>query len=256
MARKAYKPERTAFLSWDGVATEVDVISQWVDTSEAVISEHKVETGATITDHVSVQPRVLVVSCAVTNSPILGGTLRSLAGQIPESAFEPTGLFFFTYYLGKGLDAAVGAVKSLAGLAGADVPSGFSTWQDYPETDNGNGFHDLLLKAQKDALICSLTIGVSERDSRVYENLIIQGITKTVSEETGDLSNFEISLREISIVETGLVTLLPVPSALAEAVDLASEITGGAKPTGKRKEEDLAEEEIGLFEAASIEAGF
>lgn len=72
-------------IDFDGVESETH-------PDLATVTEHPVETGANIVDHVRLEPGVISLSVIVSNTPIRGGESRSISYDLPkrEPPFDGT----------------------------------------------------------------------------------------------------------------------------------------------------------------------
>ena len=194
------------------------------------ITEHVVEDGADITDHVRVGLKSVALEVFVTNEPLNNlpqfgvdySTSSSGPFSIPSPSGQPLlipgqpllqGKEWVTLPLGVPI---IGALYAHEGptLIAPDVGLGPSAPVQvnpniltFPtQFDAVQGTHDLLDKLRTDVQLISIY-----GTKAIYDNMVIEHFSMTRSSETGSGATFSIQLKEIRKVASAIVTL-PTPA--------------------------------------------
>lgn len=241
---------QTSLFSWtasDGSTQtlDVDVVMAAVDRRTAKMTDHVVETGATITDHVVVQPEMLSLDLLVTQTPIQPGdgmragtlsleasTQRSQAKtyplEIPPNNFQPGGFLLISQGVRSVISAGINLITGAAGggpqMAGSDYTVEAGTIQaanvlqaDSP-TDRVAAVHDRLVEILTGALLVTVSFkGV------LYVDYILTQVELTQAAGHG---RFKVEARALRTV-TGTTAALPSPADFRAKASVKK----GAKPT-------------------------
>jgi hypothetical protein len=168
-------------------ALTLDVTIQETHTANAEITEHPVEQGADITDHVRPKPVELRMEGIITDTPIDDSLIASVTRSVPG--------------LGLGV-ATYGVVKSL--LAGASLArSAFDRLRQF--RDNGT------------------PVGIFT-PYRSYSNMVMDSLVVTRDKDTGEALHFVATFREVLFVTSGVATITLPPAAQA-AKDMGTQGT-------------------------------
>lgn len=208
----------------------VDEASSRILTFDAIINElhetvsevtdHPVEVGVNVADHVRPLPDRVSLLAYVTNQPILEGergALTSFKLDVPKFTppLEPTPGSIFR--------STVAAVEGL--LFGE--PENTAQVVAFPSFFDAIGeTYDTLLEFQKNAVLLQIVDNL-----RNYENMVIERVAapRTVGDSGVE---FGIDLRQLRIVTSGEVAAPPVPEE-PRGQGKGNKGGQGAKPTGE-----------------------
>lgn len=229
---------RSGLFTWeDESGTEhtldVDVVSSAVDERTATLTNHAVETGSVITDHVVVMPETISLELVVTQTPVADApgfarapvsfetTSQTLSPadvpiQVRKSEFKPGGFLL----LSTGGRAAVGALTALAfGAAGGTnkmkgskigtkTASGKATVLQIQGSarDRVADVHDQLIRILSGALLVSINF-----KGRIYEDYLLTRVTLSSNPGEFGMGRFSIDARAFRTV-TGVRVELPDPA--------------------------------------------
>ncbi len=146
-------------------------------TSTLMPSEHPVEKGSAVTDHLLKKPVILTVRGRIVKEPL------SLVGAVKGSAVGALGLSS----AGTGFSPVVQVAQSKLGGFLSNVSGG----------DRVQSNLELLLALQDDKVVFTVVTRL-----RVYENMILENFELPDDITKGDGIEFTCSLKEIRIVET------------------------------------------------------
>jgi hypothetical protein len=216
-----------SLVQWEDAAgvlhlLDADLVLTAADERTSEATEHAIETGATISDHVIQKPNRMVLQIAQTQTPIVAPDSRFAERphqlEIRESEFRPGGLLALT-------SAARSFVSGLFGGApGAIV---VHTLSAETPVDRVNELHDELIDLQQRAQL----ITVAYRGRRHPDQLITR-VTLTHEPPAG-LGKFAVELIQIRSVATRAAL---GEDALPDPADLR--ITPAKKITKPKKPED------------------
>lgn len=216
-----------ALLEWEneqGTKTlvECDAIVSFRDTLTAEVTEHPIEDGSSITDHIIHKPKDLTIEINHSNEPV-GDTenykLKPLTLPTYTNAFKAQGLFLIHSAAGN----LVGAV--LGGKKREQKPY---IWQPNGDLDRIVELHDKLIEAWNEGAAITTT-----QFGRTYPDYVITAIEYTrEGNGKGGLAVFRIDLKTVRTVETA-TTELPAP----EDLHAKGSKDRGAKP-GKGNSDD------------------
>lgn len=242
-----------SLFSWDDAdgnaqTLDVDVVMAATDRRTAKLTDHVVETGAVITDHVVIQPEELALELVVSQTPLrgkgfsfqraereVGGTKLNEKDQpleVPPNAFQPGGFLL----LSQGARAAVGAVIGL--IAGASgVASTFkgheqvrtsgtvavAVLQSDEPVDRVNEVHDRLVEIMNAALPVTVSF-----KGKLYKEYLLTEIELNHGAGYFGGGKFKVQARAFRTV-TGVAAQLPDP---ADFRAVAKKAAGNKPPKG------------------------
>lgn len=229
-------------LAWeDDSGAEVSAIFD-IDTQEThelanVITEHPVEEGADVADHVRPQLKRFQLEGFVSDTPLLSNhnvvneaTFQDLELQIPEMPMQAS------------LSGAISAGVSAIGNAFTGGPKPLKV--KMLRFDNFKSRKRAAFEAFEDARINARLVRVITSVAE-YENMLIEQVTVTRSPDDCDGATFSIALKEIRLVVSDIV-VAPEPAELSGQLMKAA----GAK-SGKDDKEKIAE----LKKSLLVQAG-
>lgn len=199
----------SSLFTWDDEAgvehtLDVDVVSAAVDERTATLTDHSVETGAVITDHVVINPETLMLELAVTQTPVFvrrgetGFALSNMSLDVRPSQFVPGGFLALT-------SGVRSAITSLLGAA-ADSPVATKVLQSSQPVDRIADAHDQLIRILQGALPVTVNF-----KGRIYVDYLLTRVTLTSNPGEFGMGRFSIDLRSFRTV-TGEVVELPDPA--------------------------------------------
>jgi hypothetical protein len=148
---------------------EIETTIEETHSDALQITEHPVESGASITDHSFKKPSEVVLKCGWSNS-----SLKALVG-------------------------AIGGLLSGATMLSSTFVSGSNTKSDYV-----GGIYSQLLKMQQSRQPISISTSI-----RQYDNMLIIGLQVTRDQKSANVLMVQATCREIVIVSTQSKTLPP-----------------------------------------------
>lgn len=192
-----------AYLEFEGVALHFDVVESENQKHTATATEHVVESGANVSDHVRDDLATVTLSVFVSNTPFVDvnrmwdGRVAGLELKVPEvkTSLSPMP----GALMNAGLDALTKAIRG---------PKSWKaeTMQWPSEFDNVGFVFNSLLDWKSRGVV-----GKVITPHRSYESMYITGVDMTRDAETGEGASINIELKEIRLVEALLVTA-PVPT--------------------------------------------
>lgn len=184
---------------------DVDVVSAAVDERTATLTDHSVETGAVITDHVVINPETLTLELAVTQTPVFvrrgekGFQLANLPLDVRPSQFVPGGFLALT-------SGVRSAVTSLLGGVAEGAPTATKVLQATQTVDRVNDTHDQLIRILQSALPVTVNF-----KGRIYVDYLLTRVTLSSNPGEFGMGRFSVDLRAFRTV-TGEVVELPDPA--------------------------------------------
>lgn len=207
---------------------DADVVMSTADKRTAQLTDHVVETGAVVTDHIVIRPEQLNFELLVTQTPMSGPNMvvRPLPIEVAGNALEPAthninvrksqfqpGGFLF---LSTGVRAAV---TSLFG-GGEEIPSTFkgsavarrastvqvSTLQANAPTDHVNTAFDTLVEIMNTGLLVTVSF-----QGRLYLDYLLTSVELTQGPGEAGCGRFKVEARAFRVV-TGVNVELPDPA--------------------------------------------
>lgn len=205
------KPKRTQINVGkdDGTERELLILDMTTNIShgnEVSITENPIESGATIGDHVQLQPKIVSFEGIMSSAPITLGQaiVGNVAGVIPA-------IGGFGNTLGGALVS--GAVATLGGLL---LNGGDNRVQEALNS---------MLEIQEKAILVTLITGL-----RSYNNMILQSFQPIENAQIGDSLSFTATFKEVSIVQSEQIIL----SGIVLAANVANKASSTQK-LGKKQ---------------------
>lgn len=210
---------------------DVDVVMSTRDKRMARLSDHVVETGAVVTDHIVIQPEVLDFELLVTQTPMGGSGMSlipvslelsnrslvpaSLPISVAPSRFQPGGFLL----LSTGLRSVV---AGLFGGGGADTPSQAQGSASRATTsalqvnvlqvtagapvDPVNDTHDTLIEIMNTGLLVTVSF-----KGRLYLDYLLTSVELSQGKGEAGCGRFKVEARAFRTV-TGVNVALPDPA--------------------------------------------
>lgn len=180
-----------AFLLWDGGSLFFDVVTQESHTKSNTITEHPVEDGADITDHVRPNLVELDIEGFISNTPVYSadGTMSQITLDIPDPPTPPT------------LNGAINLIgKAISGLLGGNTQTvaNVMTLGSAPNyvAQVESSLEELRTKAILVSVVCS---------SRTFENMLIESCEVQRDKDSGTGATFSIHFKEIRTIASSVV---------------------------------------------------
>lgn len=225
----------SSLISWEDEngttqTLDVDVVMAATDRRTAKLTDHVVETGATITDHVIIQPEELTLELVVSQTPLKGKgfarqktaieykgtklTSKQYPLEIPPSRFQPGGFFLVS----AGAQAAIGAIVGLlgggvgaSGMTGSEVQQtsgsgSIDVLQADQPVDRVSEAHDRLIEIMNGALPVTISF-----KGRLYNQYLLTEVELTQAAGSFGAGKFKVQARAFRTV-TGTTVELPDPS--------------------------------------------
>lgn len=228
------------------VGITFDVVESETHEKSNTITDHPVEQGEDISDHVKGDPDRLTLDAFVTGHPIHdnsvpqfkddNGSFRTLDVEIPEYRVPLIDTSGSLPTLGSPTRVATQAVSDL--FASKPKPR---TLQ-FPDDDllRIQKVYDLLTEVKEGAIYVNVITAF-----KLYENMIVEHFNAERTSETGSGANFAIQLRQINVVTTQTVTgvTLKVAPKLPRA---SAKVDAGKKGLGEPETEQSLLVKLGL----------
>lgn len=163
----------------------IDASNEIQHQNRAEPTEHPVEQGIDVSDHVDVQPKVLTFNGIVSNAPInlqeaaVGNVAGAVGGVVSGFAGGAAGF------------AATGAVATLGGLL-----------LNQRNANRAVEAHNAMEEIMAKKIPCTLITGL-----RAYENMILTDYTPTETTAAGKSLMFSATFTEIRIVQSRKVKI-------------------------------------------------
>jgi hypothetical protein len=233
-------------------SVQFDVVDSEEPEDVATPTDHPVEQGSNITDHVKLEPEFLTVEGIVSNmvNPMLDDDLvtapvelnvasmtapgsKTVALDVPSAPIEPSpsGL----------LQAAVGGIKALftGGPKFTHVGEArqtnrtvsISVLQQEAPRDRIRDVYDLLLKAQKRRLLVTV-----QQTHREHFDMLLTRIAKPKRFEDGKAARFSVDLRQIKVADSQTVQAPQPTEARGKTGVSSGSKNGKADPNAAGKE--------------------
>lgn len=206
---------------------ELDVDTQESHELVSDITEHPVEEGADVTDHVRPRLRRVTIEGFVSDTPLLGNPgvadvaeFKSFELQIPE---KPT-----LISLSAGLQAGISAIGDA--LFGAPAPPKVTMLTLDDVKSRKRAIYDALEDVRINARICRVITSLHE-----YDNMLIEQVTPTRTPEDGNGAVFSVVFKEL-IQVTSDVVIAPVPAETLGAVKKSAGAKNAKTDEGKADE--------------------
>jgi hypothetical protein len=202
---------------------DVDVVRATADKRQAKLTDHVVETGAVVTDHIVIQPEELTLELVVTQTPMGGAGFSSVRSTIDvagrkldsatvditvrKSQFQPGGFLLLT----SGVRAAVGAL-----FGGEELPSKFNgsitretsstvqftAIQATAPVDRVNDAHETLIDIMNTGLLVTVSF-----KGRLYVDYLLKEVELTQGPGESGMGRFRVMARAFRTVQATQVSL-------------------------------------------------
>lgn len=194
---------KSAYLEFDSTILYFDAVTSEAAEHTATVTEHPVEQGANVADHVRDGLDTVTLEVLVSNTPtqdingLYGGSIESVTLNVPKfdrpTPLTPGGL------MGAGIDA-------VKGLLNPQDP-----WKAQVLTFSSkfNAVKDVMAMLddwKKSGLVGSVITGW-----KLYPSVVITRVAPARQASTGDAATFSLEFKEIRVVESKLITA-PVPT--------------------------------------------
>lgn len=194
---------KSAYIEFDSTILHFDVVTTETAEHTATVTEHPVESGSDIADHVRDGLDTVTLEVMVSNTPtadmngMYGGTIESVELKVPKferpTPMTPGGL----------MSAGIDAVK---GLLSTEEP-----WKaqvlKFPAKFNAvKDVLSMLDEWKKAGVVGSVITGW-----KLYPSVVITRVSPSRNSSTGDAATFSIEFKEIRVVESKMITA-PVPT--------------------------------------------
>ena len=217
-----------------GRIVSFDVIASENHETVAQITDHPVEVGINITDHVRTLPDRVTLVAYVSNTPIIEnpftkrGVIESKKIDVPQWAIA-RGIEDLTFEIP--LEPTPGSLyrKGLSGLGSLfGSPEASVNVLVFPDLFNAIGeTYELLLELQASGIFLDVATPL-----RSYSDMVIERVA--APRNAGDAGvAFGLDMRQLRVVESGQVAAPPVPiDSVPGGSPLVNKGAQGAKPPG------------------------
>ncbi len=207
---------------------DVDVVMSSSDKRTAKLTDHVVENGSVITDHVVIMPEEVSFELIVTQTPMSGagftqgnisitaaGRALQAAGldiKVPPNQFRPGGFLLLTQGLrtivSDFLNGGGGEATTVQGSAVVETSTTLqaSVLQADQPVDRVGDAHDTLIDIMNNALLVTASF-----KGRLYLDYLITSVTLESAPGKFGCGNFKVDLRAFRTV-TGTNVKLPDPA--------------------------------------------
>lgn len=204
-------------LTWEDEAGAVvsavfDVDLQETHEGNNIITEHPVEDGADISDHIRPQLKRFTVEGFVSDTPLLSNpdvvnktTFTAIELQIPDKPFK--------FGVSNAINAGISSIGD-ALFPPKPIRVTMLTFDNF--TSRMRAAFDILETARKTARLVRILTSITE-----YDNMVIEQVVVTRSPEDGSGAHFTVSLKEIERVSSD-ITVAPEPAELSGAIKKAA----------------------------------
>lgn len=182
-----------------------DAIETEEHTAELELTDHAVEAGTDITDHVREKNAEYTFAGVISNTPIYPdmmkgrGRLATVTGAIPRY-FPPISA------IGPGYLTRIANDITLTGLFGPPIVSAqMLVFQDW--FDAIREAWETLTKLQTDRTLVRIVTTVRE-----YDHMVLQSLHYPRAAADDSCATFNMHFRQLRIVESGTVVAPPVPA--------------------------------------------
>lgn len=222
----------TDWLTWEGDipgigggALTADIVKQITASAESEVTNHPIEDGSEISDHVIHRPRRVTFEFAQSATPL--GESETEWKQLPidvrQSQFKPTGLLAITMLAG----AAVAAIGAALGIGGG--PAEVWTLTAKEDKDRIHALHDKLIEVWQKSSLCTFNYqGLQLSDYVLTSVQYSRGVP-------GGVVRFTIEAQAIVTAATAGATLgaAGVGAPIPAAVNLVPLVPGGPSAVEK-----------------------
>jgi hypothetical protein len=206
---------------------DVDVAMTTDDERKVRLTDHVVETGAVVTDHIVLQPEELSFELVMTQTPMLVGNgfaqqniSLEISGNRLASATVPITVAKSRFQPGGFLLLSSGLRSVVANLFGADTPSSMQgsrveqtkstvqvgVLQATQPVDRVNDTHDALIEIMNTGLLVTVSF-----KGRLYLDYLLTKVKLSQGKGEAGMGRFKVDLRAFRAV-TGVNVVLPDPA--------------------------------------------
>lgn len=192
------------WLTWEGDvpgvgggALTADVVKQITASAESEVTNHPIESGSEISDHVIHRPRRVTFEFAQSSMPLTEDETNweQLPVDVRKSQFRPFGLLALTMLAG----AAIAAIGSALGLGGG--PTEIWTLTAKEDKDRIHELHDKLIEVWQNAYRCTFSY-----QGLYLSDYVITGVQYSRG-VPGGIARFTIEAQAIVTVATSAAAL-------------------------------------------------
>ena len=217
-------------VTWESKTTgelffvEIDATHSEEHPTKNTVTDHPVETGANIADHIRPDPDHVTIEGVISNTPI------HIPADHANGAKDQLKRVRASWYTADSRGTATGAPKTLGDIplpiphllgaipiGGGDVAQIGRAATHGEATANVHAFHvpfdrvgacdQAFLKISKDGTLCSVITAL-----RTYSDMAIETYTVARSAEDGDVLSFSIGFKQVSFGETEQVAVPALPT--------------------------------------------
>lgn len=203
----------TDWLTWEGSvpgagggALTADVVKQITASAELEVTNHPIESGSEISDHVIRRPRRVTFEFAQSTMPLKVGEAdwSQQPFTVRESQFKPRGLLALTMLAGR----ALAAIGSALGIGGGASQIWILSAKDEGK-DRIAELHNALIGVWQSAAMCTFHYGdLYLADYVITSVQYSRGVP-------GGIARFTIEAQEVKTVSTAAASLAEVGAGLA-----------------------------------------
>ncbi len=251
---------------------DVDVVMSTGDRRTARLTDHVVETGSVVTDHIVIQPESLSFELLVTQTPMGGEGFTSqsttlevssrslvpatLPIQVAKNRFQPGGFLRLTTGLRSVIESALGAATTPTQVQGSESVRTtstvrVSTLQASNPVDRVNEAFDTLVGILNTGLLVTVSF-----KGRLYLDYLLTSVELSQGKNEFGCGRFKVDARAFRTV-TGTNVALPDPADF-RALPSVSKGNTPAKatdpdPTTTKRGEGIASRSDTLRKALGVE---
>jgi hypothetical protein len=200
------------WMTWEGGALTADVVTDISAAHTAEVTQHPIEGGSVISDHVQMQPPTVAFEFSQSKTSLRDADLewKQAPINVRESQFVPQGLLALTMAAG----AAVGALTNAIGLTSSGT---LKTWTLTAKTSKDR-IHEM-----HDALIAAMGKFVSfSYQGLVLSDYVLTGVKYARSNQHGGLCKFQVEAVHVTTVQTASSSLSGIGAGAGGAGPLST----------------------------------
>lgn len=188
----------SAYLNFDGTELHFDAVTNETSELSATVTEHAVEEGADVADHIRDGLDKVTLEVIVTNAPVTdvnnlyGGSFDGKELDVPkyEPPLSPTPGALFQA-VGNALGSLFGGDEATKATV-LTWPTKFNSVRDAVNT---------LLGWKEDGVVGEVILPY-----KTYPSMVLERVSVVRSAQTGDAATISLELKEIRLVESQMVT--------------------------------------------------
>jgi hypothetical protein len=209
---------------------DVDVVMATSDKRTAKLTDHVVETGAVVTDHIVIMPEEVTFELVMTQTPFagsnapgfaMGGMQVSANGRqltpgtnsisVRKSQFQPGGFLLLSSGLRSVISSVFGGESTPSQASGSRSTETTTTLsanvlQSSSPIDRVNETHDTLVEVMNTGLLVTISFR-----GRLYLDYLLTSVELSQGPGEGGMGRFMVALRAFRTV-TGVNVVLPDPT--------------------------------------------